>query len=221
MSAPPILRAEGLVRRYGDVEVLRGVSLEIRAGEWLSLMGPSGCGKTTLLQILGLLERPSAGRVLFAGGDAWTLSPRELTRLRLAHIGFVFQQNNLLDHLSALDNVMLPLWRLRGDRSAATARAAELLSRFGLSHRAKLRAGLLSIGEAQRVAIARALINEPRLVLADEPSGSLDSAATAAVLAALGQVCAAGASLLVVTHDPAVAERAQKKLRMRDGLLVE
>lgn len=221
MSVAPVLRAEELTRRYGDVEVLRGVSLEIHAGEWLSLMGPSGCGKTTLLQILGLLERPTTGRVLLAGRDAWTLSAGELTRLRLSHIGFVFQQNNLLEHLSALENVMLPAWRRCGDRAAASARAAELLSRFGLSHRAHLRAGLLSIGEAQRVAIARALINEPRLVLADEPSGSLDSAATAAVLAALDQVCAAGAALLVVTHDPAVAERAQKKLGMRDGRLVE
>jgi putative ABC transport system ATP-binding protein len=219
VSAAPVLRAASLARRYGDVQAVTEVSLHLDVGEPVALMGPSGCGKTSLLQMIGLLDRPSSGRVLLGEIDAWSLGASERAGLRLSHIGFVFQQNNLFAHLSARENVALPLWRLAGDRRAALAEADALLDRFGLGHRREARAALLSTGESQRVAIARALVNRPRLVLADEPTGSLDSAAAATVLAALDEVCATGAALLLVTHDAAVAARARRTLRMRDGKL--
>ncbi|MFO0758659.1 MAG: ABC transporter ATP-binding protein [Byssovorax sp.] len=219
MSDGAVLRAEELVRRHGEVVAVAGASLAIAPGEPVALMGPSGCGKTSLLQMLGLLDRPSSGRVLLGEVDAWSLGGSGRAALRLAQIGFVFQQNNLFGHLSARENVALPAWRLGGDRQAALAEADRLLERFGLARRRDARAALLSTGESQRVAIARALINRPRLVLADEPTGSLDSVTAQAVLTALDEVCAAGSALLLVTHDAAVAARMRRTLRMRDGVL--
>ncbi len=209
-----------LSRRFDGREVVADVSLSIAPGEWLSLMGPSGCGKTTLLQMIGLFDEPSSGRVLFEGEDAWSLPVAARADLRLARIGFVFQAHNLLPHLDARENVALPAWQLGGSRAAAFARADELLERFGLGERARQPARLLSGGEAQRVAIARALANRPALVLADEPTGNLDSAAAAAVLDTLAEVAADGA-LLVVTHEASVAARAGRTLGMRDGRLTE
>jgi ABC-type lipoprotein export system ATPase subunit len=217
----PVLEGAGLARRHEDRDVVAGVSLSLGAGEGLVLTGPSGSGKTTLLQMLALLDRPSAGVVRVDGRDAWQASARERAALRLSRIGFVFQRSNLLPHLSARDNVTLPAWRLHGDRAAATRAAAALLARFGLSARADAAAAVLSVGEAQRVAIARALINRPALVLADEPTGSLDSAAATAVLAALEEVRAQGAALLVATHDPAIAARLPRRLHLEDGRLRE
>jgi ABC-type lipoprotein export system ATPase subunit len=215
-----ILEAQGVSRRAGDALLVDDVSLRLAAGEWTSLVGPSGCGKTTLLMLLGLLDRPSAGHVRLGGEDTGTLSSTRRARLRLERIGFVFQMHNLLDHLSTRDNVCLPAWRLGGSRAAALARADELLERLGLTARAHTRAGLLSTGEAQRAAIARALVNRPTLVIADEPTGSLDSANTAKVLETLAEVPATGAALLVATHDPQVASRG-RPLAMRDGRLVQ
>jgi ABC-type lipoprotein export system ATPase subunit len=195
-------------------------SLEIAAAESVALLGPSGCGKTSLLHMLGLLDQPASGRVLVSGRDPWTESARARADLRLRRLGFVFQQHNLLGHLTALENVALPAWRLSGSRSSATEAAARLLDRFGLSAQAGTRAAFLSTGEAQRVAIARALINRPSVVLADEPTGSLDSDSAEPVLAAMGEICEGGAALLVVTHDTSVAARSSRTLRMRDGRLL-
>jgi ABC-type lipoprotein export system ATPase subunit len=213
----PVLAIEGLTRRLGGREIVAGASLAIAGAESVALMGPSGCGKTTLLQMIGLLDRPDGGTVRLSGEDAWAAPNAVRAELRLLRLGFVFQQNNLLDHLSARENVALPAWRASGDRRAALARADELLERFGLAARAKARAGELSIGEAQRTAVARALVNRPRLILADEPTGSLDAASAAAVMDAL--IGAADVALLVVTHDAEVAARASRQVRMRDGVL--
>jgi ABC-type lipoprotein export system ATPase subunit len=221
MSGEAVLRAEALVRRIGEMAIVAGVSLEIGAAESVALLGPSGCGKTSLLHMLGLLDRPASGRVLLGGRDMWAESARARADQRLRRLGFVFQQHNLLGHLTALENVALPAWRLCGSRSSAVDAARRLLDRFGLLARAGTRAEVLSTGEAQRVAIARALINRPGVVLADEPTGSLDSGSAEPVLAAMSEVCEEGAALLLVTHDTSVAARASRTLKMRDGRLVD
>jgi ABC-type lipoprotein export system ATPase subunit len=214
----PMLRTDGVSRSIGELAVLREVSLELAAGEWVSLVGPSGCGKTSLLMVLGLLDAPDSGTLCVDGVDVAAMSPLARAEARLARIGFVFQSQNLLDHLSTRDNVALPAWRLGGSRAAALRAADALLERFGLAARARTRAGALSTGEAQRAAIARALVNKPALVLADEPTGSLDSKSADAVLELLGEVNAAGATLLVATHDAGVAAKG-RQLSMRDGRL--
>ena len=209
-----ILEVDGLVRRFGDRDVVAGAALSIEPGESVALMGPSGCGKTTMLQMIGLLDEPTAGRVSLCGREPWRESAAIRAEMRLAWLGFVFQHNNLIGHLSALDNVALPAWRATGSRVEADARAAKLLDRLGLAERSRARASDLSVGEAQRVAVARALVNQPRLVLADEPTGSLDAAAATAVIDAL---LAGDAAVLLVTHDPDVAARASRQLKMKDG----
>lgn len=211
----PVLEAENISRSYGDVRALEGFSIRVARAETVAIMGPSGCGKTTLLQALGLLDHPTSGRVLVEGWDAYSGSASERAEVRLLRIGFVFQQNNLFEHLSARDNVALPLWALRGSRSAALRKADELLERFGLSHRKGAKAGVLSVGEAQRVAIARALVNEPAIVLADEPTGSLDKASATSVLSAFEEVSSRGAALCIVTHDPEVAARAGRTVHLK------
>lgn len=221
VTAPAVLEARGLAKSYGEHEVVRGIDLRIAAAEEVALVGPSGCGKTTLLHMLGLLERPTRGTVLVDGVDAFALSPRDRASKRLTHVGFVFQQHNLFPDMTALENVALPAWRKLGSRLEAYTLARELLARFDLERRQGAPARELSVGEAQRVAIARALVNGPRLVLADEPTGSLDSRSTETVMRALEEVRARGAALLVVTHDATVAERASRVIRMADGALVD
>ncbi len=215
-----VLRAEALVRRIGRREVVAGVDLALAPGEAVSLIGPSGCGKTTLLQLLGLLDRPDAGTIRIGERDASSFTEAERARVRLERIGFVFQQHNLMDALSARDNVALPAWRRTGARRDARRRASELLERLGLGGVADARASELSGGEAQRVAIARAIVNEPAIVLADEPTGSLDSAASRVVMDTLFAACERGAALFVVTHDSDVAARAARTVGMLDGQLV-
>ena len=211
------LETSALRRRFGDRDVVDGISLSIAEGEHVALMGPSGCGKTTLLQMIGLLDRPDAGTVVLAGTDPWRESSAVRAELRLRSLGFVFQHSNLLGQLTARENVVVPAWRAGVRPREAATRAGVLLDQLGLAARADAPARDLSIGEGQRVAVARALVNRPRLVLADEPTGSLDAASAAAVLDAL--LGTAGVSVLLVTHDPEVAARAHRTLRMKDGKL--
>jgi ABC-type lipoprotein export system ATPase subunit len=219
VSHGPVLVAEGLVRRRGDKAVIDGVSLTLEPGDSVAIMGPSGCGKTTLLHLLGILDRPSAGTVLVEGVDPWKTSRDARAALRLRRIGFVFQQSNLMPFLSARDNISLPAWRLRDDRQGALTQADVLLERFGLAARSRAPGGELSLGEAQRVAVARALVNRPALILADEPTGSLDSASTEAVLDSFTEIVREGTTLLVATHDPHVAARMRRIVHMRDGII--
>jgi putative ABC transport system ATP-binding protein len=219
MIRGPVLVATGLVRMRGGKAVIRGASLSLEPGESLALMGPSGCGKTTLLHLLGILDRPSEGTVLIEGVNPWRLDRNMRARLRLERIGFIFQQSNLMPFLSARDNVALPAWRLHGDRRVALKEADRLLEQVGLGAHAGVSGGVLSLGEAQRVATARALVNRPAIILADEPTGSLDSGATEAVLARFDEIVQEGTTLLVATHDPLVAKHMRRIVHMNDGVL--
>jgi putative ABC transport system ATP-binding protein len=217
---------EDVTREYRlegvTVPALRGVSIEVPQGQFAAVMGPSGSGKSTLMHLLGGLDRPTTGRLLLGGRDVSSLSPADLARLRNRVIGFVFQSFHLLARTSARDNVALPLI-YRGVRRTERRRlAAEALERVGLAHRMDHRPNQLSGGEQQRVAIARALVTGPSVLLADEPTGNLDSASGEAVLALLEELNAErGVALAVVTHDAAVAARARRQIRMRDGLVVD
>ena len=200
------------------VRALDGIDLEIQAGEFVALEGPSGSGKTTLLQLLGALDRPSGGDVLFEGTDLVHLPDHELAGLRLRSFGFVFQQFNLIPTLTAVENVEVKLVPVGGDR----ARALQMLDEVGLAARADHLPAHLSGGEQQRVAIARALSVEPRVVLADEPTGNLDSATGAEIIDLLAKLAAEhGSTIIVATHDSSLAARAPQRLRMRDGKLVD
>jgi putative ABC transport system ATP-binding protein len=201
----------------GPVTAVRDVSLRIAAGDHLAVRGPSGCGKSTLLHMLGCVDAPSSGTLRFDGQDVAALSDAARSLLRLRHIGFVFQRFFLLPMLTAWENVELPLSEARVAKSERRARTRELLEYVGLSGRADHRPSQLSGGEMQRVAIARALANRPRLLLADEPTGELDAATGAQIAALLDRVNADGTALVIVTHDPSLADRARRVLAMRDG----
>ena len=220
-----VLQAKGLCRQYaadgGPVRAVDTVDLTVERGEAVSVMGPSGCGKSTLLHLLGGLERPTAGELWLAGQRVDTLSETGWARLRRRTIGFVFQAFHLVDELTAVENVELPSLLIGVSRRQARGRALGLLERLGVADRAGHLPDRLSGGERQRVALARALVNEPLLVLADEPTGNLDSAATAEILRLFAEVHGAGQTLLVVTHDPRVAATAGRLLTMRDGSIVE
>ncbi|MFN3336049.1 MAG: ABC transporter ATP-binding protein, partial [Thermomicrobium sp.] len=196
----------------------RDVKLEIWPGEWISIVGPSGCGKSTLLNLIAGLDRPTSGQIIVNGTDLTTLNEEELARWRRRHIGFVFQFFQLLPTLTAVENVQLPLL-LAGQRRAR-ARALQLLEHVGLAHAAHRFPAELSGGEQQRVALARALANEPQLLLADEPTGNLDSQSGTAVLALLEKTWQSGKTVLLATHDLQLAERAQRCFQLRDGVLV-
>ena len=204
-----------------SVPALRGVSLAIEPGDYVAITGPSGSGKSTLMHLLGGLDRPTSGHLLLGGRDVAALSPAELARLRNEVIGFVFQSFHLLARTSARDNVGLPLIYRGVRRTERRRRAEEVLARVGLSHRVLHRPNQLSGGEQQRVAIARALVTGPSVLLADEPTGNLDSRSGEAVLALLEELNAeSGVALAVVTHDGAIAARARRRIAMRDGLIV-
>jgi putative ABC transport system ATP-binding protein len=227
MSAGPapspaeVIRLEGVHKVYAngklEVQALRGVDLVVRRGEFVAIMGPSGSGKTTLLEILGCLSRPSSGRYWLAGSAADAVDADALARLRGEEIGFVFPSFTLLPRLSAVENTELPLLYAGVARRERRARALVALERVGLGHRSRHLPTELSGGERQRVAIARALVNRPALVLADEPTGNLDSATGDEILSLLREVQADGNTLVVVTHDPGIGRGAERTVSIRDG----
>ena len=220
--ADPVLIVDNVVKEYGDVartRALDGVSLALEHGELAALVGPSGSGKSTLLNIIGLLDRPTSGRIVLSGQDTTDLDERGLTALRARMLGFVFQFHHLLPAFTALENVMLPAW---GDVGVATpesrAAAEHMLRAVGLADRMDYRATNLSGGQQQRVAIARALVRRPPLVLADEPTGNLDTAASDEVFALMRKLNRElGTTVLVVTHDPRIASGCDRTIELLDG----
>ncbi len=223
---PPALALKDVRRTFRQggtaLEVLRGVTVDLRPGETVALVGPSGAGKSTLLHIAGLLERPDGGEVVIDGVATGGLSDRERTRLRRATLGFVYQNHHLLPEFSALENVMLPQIIAGASRRAARKQATALLARFGLEPRAQHRPARLSGGEQQRTAVARAIANGPKVLLADEPTGNLDSKTADAVFAELmALVRGSDLAALIATHNEALAERMDRTVRLEDGVLVE
>jgi putative ABC transport system ATP-binding protein len=212
----PLVQVEKLEKLFGEVRALDRVSFDVEAGEWIAIMGPSGSGKTTLINILGGLDHPSGGRVVVDGLDIGNLGERELTRYRADKIGFVFQQFHLVPYLTAVENVMLAQYfHSITDEKEAT----EALNRVGLSDRLNHVPAELSGGEQQRVAIARALINQPKVILADEPTGNLDEANEAVVLNLLHELHEAGHTILVVTHSQAIGNLADRRVELEHGRL--
>jgi putative ABC transport system ATP-binding protein len=214
----PLVQVENLSKKFGSVRALDGVGFAVAAGEWIAIMGPSGSGKTTLMNILGGLDRPTGGRVVVDGTDVATLGERELTRYRAEKIGLVFQQFHLVPYLSAVENVMLAQYF---HSVADEGEAARALERVGLGDRLKHLPSQLSGGEQQRVAVARALINQPKLILADEPTGNLDEANEQTVLALLQDLHASGHTILVVTHSPAIGRMADRRIELAHGRLAQ
>ena len=233
MTAPPVpqlapllFQARGLRKRYRlgavVIEALRGIDLEVRAGEFVVVAGPSGSGKTSLLNLLGCLDEPDGGEARVAGKDVATLTAGEKTRLRRRQLGFVFQSFNLLPVLSAFENVEYPLWIDGVARAERRRRAEEALVAVGLGDRLRHRPDQLSGGERQRVSLARALVHAPVAILADEPTANLDSRTAASIVDLLARMNAErGTTFLFATHDSAIVERAPRTVRLRDGLVVD
>ena len=203
-----------------EVQALRGIDLTIERGEMVAVMGPSGSGKSTLMEILGCLSRPTAGAYCLFGQDSASVDADGLARLRGREIGFIFQSFHLLPRLDVAENVELPLFYQRVPRSERRERAMAALESVGLDHRASHLPSEISGGERQRAAIARALVNDPSLVLADEPTGNLDTDRGQEILEILNSVHAGGATVVIVTHDPGIGAQAPRKVSIRDGLLV-
>ena len=222
---PALIEARALEKTYRlgqvDVQALRGVDADVGAGEFIAITGPSGSGKSTLMHILGCLDSPTSGTYRLDGEDVSTLSGKRLAQVRNRKVGFVFQTFNLMPRLSVEENVALPL-KYRGGipRAERRTRARALLERLGLGHRIGHRPDELSGGERQRVAIARALVGEPAILMADEPTGNLDSKAGNEVLETFAELHAAGHTIVLVTHDPGVAARAERVIQMSDGRVV-
>ena len=226
-EATPALEIRDLHKRYGDLEVLKGISLTARDGDVISILGSSGSGKSTFLRCINLLENPHKGQIILAGeelklkaaknGDLVAADSKQINRLR-SEIGFVFQNFNLIADLTALENVALPLrFNPEVASSAYQSRAAAVLERVGLGHKLNAKPGELSGGQQQRVAIARALVNQPSLLLADEPTGNLDSATGQSIVELLLALAGEGATVLVVTHDPKVAAQCHRVIQLTDG----
>ena len=223
MSGESVLELEAVTKTYGEqppVAALRGVSFSVRRGELAAIVGPSGSGKSTLLHIIGTLERPTSGVVRIGGVDAAQLSDREVSLLRAQEIGFVFQQFFLAEHATVRENVADGLLYAGVRAPERYRRADEALERVGLSDRAKFKPTKLSGGERQRVAIARALVGHPAVILADEPTGSLDSATGASIMDLIRELNAAGATIILITHDAGIADQLPRQIRLLDGQVV-
>ncbi|MFM7710003.1 MAG: ABC transporter ATP-binding protein [Ferruginibacter sp.] len=217
-----MLTANGISKKYGTLEVLRGVDISLEKGELVSIVGPSGAGKSTLLHILGTLDQADAGTVQLAGTSINGLSGSKLAAFRNRHIGFIFQFHHLLPEFTAVENVCIPAWIAGTKKSEATQRAIELLSELGLSERLDHKPGQLSGGEQQRVAVARALINQPSIVLADEPTGNLDSAHANDLHQLFLELRKRfQQTFLIVTHNDALAAMSDRVIRMKDGQVIQ
>jgi putative ABC transport system ATP-binding protein len=218
-----VLELDAVTKVYGEqppVLALRGVSLSVRRGELAAIVGPSGSGKSTLLHVIGTLERPTSGMVRIRGVDVAQLSDRDLSRLRAREIGFVFQQFFLAEHATVRENVADGLLYAGTPAPERHRRADEALERVGLSHRATFKPTKLSGGERQRVAIARAVVGQPAIVLADEPTGNLDSATGASIMQLIHELGAGGATILMITHDAGLADQLPRQIHMLDGQVV-
>src|SRR6266481_1868661 len=199
------------------VEALRGVSLEIQTGEYVCIMGPSGCGKSTMLNLLGCLDRPTSGRYLLGAEDVSQMDDDALSTVRGTRLGFIFQSYNLIQQLTVVENIEVPLYYQSRPEEESRALAAQYAARVGLENRADHKPFELSGGQQQRVAIARALVNDPLVILADEPTGNLDSTSGVEIMKVFDELHAQGKTLILVTHDPSVGKRARRTIRLRDG----
>jgi len=221
MNRPDILVGNNLSKRYGNLEVVKGVSLSVAAGEFVCLVGKSGSGKTTLLSLLSGLEYPTSGHVLFDGKDITSATEDELALFRREHVGFIFQSFNLIPTLSAWENVALPLFPIKMTSDERRRRASELLAKMDMTDRMDHLPSALSGGEKQRVAIARALVNHPRIIFADEPTGNLDSVTEEAIIGILKRLhTEEGVAILMVTHEGEIAKTADRMVQMHDGEVI-
>jgi len=221
MSNPTILSGTDLSKKYGDLEVVKDVSLSIAAGEFVCLVGKSGCGKTTLLSLLSGLEKATGGRIMLNGKEMNGASEDSLALFRRKNVGFIFQSFNLIPTLTAWENVALPLFPLKMTGEERRRRAVELLEKMELGHRIEHLPSALSGGEKQRVAIARALVNNPKVIFADEPTGNLDSSTGDAIMKILNKLHKEeGVAILMVTHEDELAKTAQRLIRMKDGEII-
>ncbi|MBI4324284.1 MAG: ABC transporter ATP-binding protein [Chloroflexi bacterium] len=223
MSASSIVQLKDVTKTYEmglvTVQALRGVSLHIQAGEYISIMGPSGCGKSTLLNLLGCLDRPTSGRYFLGGEDVSQMDDDTLSSVRGARLGFIFQSYNLVQQMTVVENIEIPLYYQGRPEHESRERAQELAARVGLGERFDHRPNELSGGQQQRVAIARALVNDPLVILADEPTGNLDSTSGAEILEIFDELSRQGKTLIMVTHDESIAHRATRTIRFRDGVV--
>jgi putative ABC transport system ATP-binding protein len=225
VAAAPQIVARDLVKTYrlggSEIGALQGVSVEVARGEYLAVTGASGSGKSTFMNLIGALDKPTSGSLAFEGSELSRLGADALARYRNEKVGFVFQTFNLLPRTSALDNVALPLLYSPQGAHGAREKAKACLARVGLAHREQHQPSELSGGQQQRVAIARALVNDPHVLLADEPTGALDSHTTEEIIALFEELNASGITVIIVTHEPDIARRAHRRLTFRDGQIVE